>query len=161
MEFDPEFWVAVSFLLFVGLAVYLGAGRKLTEALDKRAAAIAAELEEARKLREEAEQVLADYRRKEKEAADEAEDIVRLAKREAESYAAETRKTMQEQFERRTRLAEEKIARAEAQAVADVRAAAIDAAVGAARSIISEKLTPDTAEKLMQESIESLKSKLN
>jgi F-type H+-transporting ATPase subunit b len=163
MEFylEPEFWVAISFFLFVGLLFYYAVPRKLAEALDKRAKEIALELEEARKLRQEAESVLADYRRREKEAEGEAEDIVKLATKEARSYAAETRKSMQEQFERRTKLAEEKIGRAEAQAVADVRAAAIDAAVGAARMMIAQKLTPETANKLLEKGIDSLKSKLN
>ncbi len=159
--FTPEFWVAVSFFLFIALVVYFKAFHKLGQALDKRAAEIAAELDEAKRLREEAESVLADYRRKQKEAQQEADDIVDLAKREAKSYAEETRRSMQEQFERRARMAEEKIARAEEQAVADVRSAAVDAAVGAARHLIAEKMTPATADKLLNESIDSLKSKLN
>jgi F-type H+-transporting ATPase subunit b len=159
--YAPEFWVGVSFFLFIGILFYYEVPRKLGQALDKRAEEISKELEEARKLRQEAEAVLADYRKREKEAENEAEDIVKLAKKEAQSYAAETRKAMQEQFERRTKLAEDKIARAEAQAIADVRAASIEAAVTAARSLIAEKLTPETADKLLQQSIDSLQSKLN
>ncbi len=159
--YAPEFWVGVSFFLFIGILFYYEVPRKLGQALDKRAEEISKELEEARKLRQEAEAVLADYRKREKEAENEAGDIVKLAKKEAQSYAAETRTAMQEQFERRTKLAEEKIARAEAQAIADVRAASIEAAVTAARSMIAEKLTPETADKLLQESIDSLQSKLN
>lgn len=159
--FTPEFWVAVSFFLFIALAVYFKTFHKLGQALDKRAAEIAAELDEAKRLREEAENVLAEYKRKQKEAQQEADDIVDLANREAKSYAEETRRDMQEQFERRTKLAEDKIARAEEQAVADVRGAAVDAAVGAARTLIGEKLTPATADKLLNESIDSLKTKLN
>lgn len=162
MDFtSPEFWVGISFLLFLGVLFYYKVPRKTGQALDRRAEEIIKELEEARKLRQEAKAVLADYRRREQEAANEAEDIVRLAKKEAQSYADETRRSMQEQFERRSRLAEEKIARAEAQAVAEVRAAAIEAAVGAARTLISEKLTPATADKLLKQSIDSLKNKLN
>ncbi|HEV3241783.1 MAG TPA: F0F1 ATP synthase subunit B [Methyloceanibacter sp.] len=163
MEFvtEPEFWVAVSFFIFVGVVLYFGAHKKIATALDARAALITRELEEARRLREEAEKVLADYRRKEGEAANEAEGIIALATKEAEMLAAETRKSVKEHFDRRMKLAEEKIARAEADAVREVRSVAIDAAVAAAQSLIAEKLTPDRAEKLVTESIDSLKSKLN
>ena len=159
--FEPEFWVAVSFFLFLGLAIYLGVHKKLATALDNRAAAIAKELDEARRLREEAQAVLADYRKKQGEVETEVAAIVNLAAKEAESLAAETRVSMKEHFERRTKLAEDKIARAEAQAIADVRGAAVDAAVVAAESIIAAKLTSDAAAKLVGKSIDSLKSKLN
>jgi F-type H+-transporting ATPase subunit b len=163
MEFvtEPEFWVAVSFFIFVGVVLYFGAHKKIATALDARAALITRELEEARRLREEAEKVLADYRRKEGEAANEAEGIIALATKEAQMLAADTRKSVKEHFDRRMKLAEEKIARAEADAVREVRSVAIDAAVAAAQSLIAEKLTPDRAEKLVTESIDSLKSKLN
>lgn len=157
----PEFWVAVSFFLFLGLIFYFGVHKKLGAALDARAAAIAKEIEEAKALREEAEKVLADYRRKEANAAKEAEDIVTLATKEAEALAAETSRNMKEQFERRMKLAEDKIDRAEADAVREVRAAAADAAVTAAQMVISEKLTPEMADKLVKQGIDALKTKLN
>jgi len=159
--FEPEFWVAVSFFLFLGLALYLGVHKKLATALDNRAAAITKELDEARRLREEAQAVLADYRKKQAGVESEVAAIVNLAAKEAESLAAETRASMKEHFERRAKLAEDKIARAEAQALADVRNAAVDAAVAAAESIIAAKLTPEAAAKLVGKSIDSLKSKLN
>ena len=159
--FEPEFWVAVSFFLFVGVVLYLGVHRKIASALDARAATIAKELEDARRLREEAEKVLADYRRKESEAANEAGSIIALAAKEAEIFAAETRKSVKEHFDRRMKLAEEKIARAEADAIREVRSVAVDAAIAAAQTLIAEKLTPDRAEKLVSESIDTLKSKLN
>jgi F-type H+-transporting ATPase subunit b len=157
----PEFWVAVSFFLFVAGVLYLGAHRKIAAALDARSEAIAKEIDEARHLREEAEKVLADYRRKQGNAAKEAEDIVTLASKEASSLAAETSRAMKEQFERRTKLAEDKIARAETEAVRDVRIAAAEAAVTAAQSVIAAKLTPETADKLVTQGIDALKTKLN
>jgi len=157
----PEFWVAVSFFLFLGLVFYFGVHKKIGTALDARAAAIAKEIDEARQLRDEAEKVLADYRRKEGNAAKEAEDIVRLATKEAEMLAAETSRNMKEQFERRMKLAEEKIARAETEAVREVRAAAADAAVAAAQMVIADKITPETADKLVKQGIEAAKTKLN
>jgi F-type H+-transporting ATPase subunit b len=159
--FEPEFWVAVSFFLFLGLVLYLGLHKKIATALDNRAAAIAKELAEAKRLREEAQAVLADYRKKQGSVEKEVAAIVDLAAKEAEALAAETRANMKEQFERRTRLAEEKIARAETQALADVRSAAVEAAVAAAETIIAAKLTPDAAAKLVGQSIDQLKSKLN
>jgi len=163
MEFiyEPEFWVAVSFFLFVGLVLYLGVHKKIASALDARSAMIAKELDEARRLRDEAEKVLADYRRKQGEAVTETKNIVDLAVREAEALAAETRKSVREHFDRRMKLAEDKIARAEEDAVREVRSVAVDAAVAAAQSLIAKNLTADRAGKLVSESIDTLKSKLN
>ena len=159
--FEPEFWVAVSFFLFVGLVLYLGVHKKLAFALDARAASIAKELEEAKRLREEAEKVLADYCRKQGDVAKETKGIIDLASKEAESLAAETRRSMKEQFERRMKLAEDKIARAEAEALREVRAAAAEAAVKAAQMVIAAKLTPEAADKLISQGIDALKGKLN
>ncbi len=125
------------------------------------AAAIAKELEEAKRLREEAEKVLADYRRKQGDVAKETKGIIDLASKEAEILAAETRRSMKEQFERRMKLAEDKIARAEAEALREVRAAAAEAAVKAAQMVIAAKLTPEAADKLVSQGIDALKGKLN
>jgi len=157
----PEFWVAVSFFLFVGGALYLGVHKKIATALDARAAAIAKEIEEAKHLRDEADKVLADYREKQGNAAQEAQDIVDLASREAQALAAETSRSMKEHFDRRMKLAEDKIGRAEAEALREVRAAAADAAVTAAQMIIADKLTPETADKLLKQGVDTLKTKLN
>jgi len=159
--FEPEFWVAVSFFLFVGVVLYLGVHKKIASALDARAVAIAKELEEAKRLREEAEKVLADYRRKQGDVVKETKGIIDLAAKEAEILAAETRRSMKEHFERRMKLAEEKIARAEVEALREVRAAAAEAAVTAAQTVIAAKLTPEAADKLVSQGIAALKRKLN
>ena len=163
MEFiyTAEFWVAVSFFLFVAGLIYLGLHKKVATALDARAERIATELAEARRLREEAEQVLAEYQRKEREAANEADAIIKQAGQEAESLAKETRRTIKEQFERRIKLAEDKIGRAETEAIREVRSAAVNAALSAARTLIAEKLTADQAEKLVKDGIDTVKSKLH
>ena len=163
MEFilEPEFWVAVSFFLFLGVIVYFGVHLKLASALDARAAAIAKDIEEAKHLREEAAKVLADYKRKQGDAAQEAQAILKLASKEAEELAAETRRSMAEHFERRMKLAEDKIARAETEALREVRAAAADAAVAAAQLVIAAKLTPEMADALVTQGIGALKTKLN
>jgi F-type H+-transporting ATPase subunit b len=157
--FEPEFWVAVSFFLFVGTVLYLGVHKKIATALDARAAAIAKELDEAKRLREEAEKVLNDYRRKQGDVAKETQAIIALAGKEAEIFTAETRRSMKESFERRMKLAEDKIARAETEALREVREAATDAAIAA--TVIAEKLTPEAADKLVSQGIDALKGRLN
>ena len=159
--YTPEFWVAVSFFLFVGGLLYLGVHKKLGAVLDARAETIAKELEAAKRLREEAESVLADYRRKQGEAVEETQAIVDLAAKEAEILATETRRAMGEHFERRMKLAEDKIARAEVEALREVREAAADAAVTAAQTVIAARLTPEAADKLVSQGIDALKGKLN
>jgi F-type H+-transporting ATPase subunit b len=163
MEFiyEPEFWVAVAFFLFLGGMFYLGVHKKLATALDARAAIIAKRLEEARHLKDEAEKLLADYRRKQGDAEREVQAILRLAATEAGALAAETRRSLHEQFERRTKLAEDKIGRAEADALREVRSAAVDAAIAAAQIVIAERLSPEVANKLVTQGIDALKSKLN
>ena len=163
MEFiyESEFWVAVSFFIFIGVLVYLGIHKKVASALDARALRISKELEEARRLREEAEKLLADYRRKLGDVVMEVDNITALATTEAKTLAAETRQSLKEHVDRRIKLAEEKIARAEMEAVREFRSVAVDAAIAAAQNLIAAKLTPDRAKKLVSESIKALKSNLN
>lgn len=157
----PEFWVLVSFVGFIGLILYYKIPGKVAEALDKRAEAIRHELDEARKLREEAQALLADYERKHRDAEKEAESIITLAQEEAEALAKETRANLKDMLERRSRQAEEKIKRAEEQALGEVRATAVSVAIAAAEQIIEKKMTPAASRKLVDESIKSLKTKLN
>ena len=157
---NPEYWVLLAFLIFLGIVWRAGAPGLIGKMLDSRADAIRTELDEARRLREEAQTLLADYQRKHREAEFEARTIVDTARREAEQRAADTRKQMVEQLERRTRMAEEKIARAEAQAVSEVRATAVDSALAAAQRILAGKAGTVGAG-LIDDSIRDLKSKLN
>lgn len=156
-----EFWVLVSFVLFIGLLVYLGVPGRVAAALDARAHRIAKELDEARKLREEAQGLLAEYERKRRDAEKEAEAIIAQAEEDAEAFAAETRRKFSEMIERRTRLAEDKIAQAEAQAVKEVRATAADLAVAAATRIIAEEVKGAKAAKLVDDSIAALQERLH
>jgi len=158
---SPEFWVAIAFLVFVGVLVKMGVPTLITKALDDRADAVRKELDLARRLREEAQDLLADYQRKQRAAEDEAKAIIDQARREAETMKAESAKSLKEQLERRTRLAEDKIARAEAQAVSEVRAAAVDVAMSAAERIIGDKLQGAGGADLVNRSIRDLKGKLN
>ncbi len=158
---EAEFWVAVAFVIFVGVMLKLGVHRLIASSLDDRAARIKAELDEATRLREEAQALLAAYQRKRKEADREADAIVVAAQAEAERLAAEAKTKVEEFVARRTKMAETKIAQAEAQAVADVRAAAADAAVAAAEKILSETAKGKIGDDLIAQGIQDLKGKLN
>lgn len=158
---DPVFWVMIAFFGFVALIVYYRAPRLIGKALDARADAIRNELDQARRLRDEAQALLVDYQRKSREAENEAKAILEQAKRESEALAAETRKNLHESVERRTKLAEDKIARAEAQALSEVRASAVENAVAAAEKILKTRATGATAKALVDSSIRDLEGKLN
>jgi F-type H+-transporting ATPase subunit b len=162
MEFiyEAEFWVAVSFFIFIGVLVYLGIHKKVASALDARALRISKELEEALRLREEAEKLLADYRRKLGDVVTEVDNIMALAAKQAETLAEETRQSLKEHVERRIKLAEERIARAEMEAVRELRNDAVEVAIAAAQNLIAAKLTPDRAKKLVSESTKALKTLL-
>ncbi len=156
-----DLWVLVSFVLFIALLVYYNIPNKVAKSLDDRASKIQAELEEARRLREEAQSILADYQRKQRDAEKEAEDIIAMARREAQFYAEESRKALTESLQRRVKLAEEKIARAEKQAVQDIRSRSVDAAVTAAEMLIARELKGKSAEDLVDKSIRDVSAKLN
>lgn len=158
---DPTFWVSISFLLFLALLAYYGVPAMIGKALDARADAIRNELDEARSLREQAQALLADYQKKAKEAESEAALIIDQAKREAETLAAESRKALAETIERRSKIAEDKIARAEAQALSEVRATAVNTAMSVAETLIGGRVGGAAGSSLIDASIKDLKGKLN
>jgi len=158
---EAETWVAVGFVIFVGILVYAGVPQMMLKALDDRARRVQAELDEARRLKEEAQKLLAQYQAKQSQAETEAAAIIEGAKAEAERIAAEVKAKMEEFVARRTKMAETKIAQAEAQAVADVRAAAAEAAVAAAEKILTESVKGKVAEDLIDRGIGDVKAKLN
>jgi F-type H+-transporting ATPase subunit b len=161
MEFDATFWSAVAFLILMAGFIYLGVHKKLAEALDHRAARIKVELDNARQLKDEAQKLVAEYRARRESAVKEAQEIVASAKAEAERIATEARARMEDFVARRTKMAETKIAQAEAQAIADVRAAAADAAVSAAAKILTETVRGQTADTLLTQGIAEVRQKLN
>lgn len=158
---DATFVAFVALVLFLGLLIYLKIPGMIGGMLDKRADQIKVELEEARRLREEAQSLLAEYQRKARDAEKEAESIVTQAKTDAEFLARESKIALEEMIQRRTRLAEQKIAQAEAGAVADVRAAASDAAVTAASSVLRDAASGKAANNLFKQSLEQIKANLN
>ncbi|MDP2619673.1 MAG: F0F1 ATP synthase subunit B [Hyphomicrobiales bacterium] len=158
---EAEFWVAIAFFGFVAVVVYFRAPAMIAKALDERAARIRDELDEAQRLREEAQALLAEYQRKRRDAESEAEEIITLARHEAERYAAETRAALQETVERRLQATEAKIKLAEAQALDEVRAAAANAAIRAAETVISKGLSAKMRADLIASGIKEIKGKLN
>jgi F-type H+-transporting ATPase subunit b len=158
---DAEFWVAVAFVLFVAGMGYLGVHKMVAKSLDERADKIKAELDEARKLKDEAAQLLAEYQRKRQQAEAEAQDIIAGAKAEADRLAIEAKAKIEEFIARRTKMAETKIAQAEAQATADVRAAAADAAIAAAEKILTQETKGQLAGELIAKGIDDVRKKLN
>jgi F-type H+-transporting ATPase subunit b len=158
---EAETWVALAFVLFVGGLGYIGVHRMIAKSLDDRGARIKAELDEARKLKDEAAKLLADYQRKRQEAESEAQEIIAGAKAEAERLAAEAKTKIEEFVARRTKMAEIKIAQAEAQAAADVRGAAAEAAVAAAAKVLSQDVKGQLANELLAKGIDDVRKKLN
>jgi F-type H+-transporting ATPase subunit b len=159
--FEAEFWVAVATILFVLVLGYMGVHTRLLEALDARRARIQAELDEARRLKDEAAKLVAHYQGKRQDAEAEAEALIAGARAEAERYAAEAHAKMDEFVARRTKMAETKIGQAEAQALADVRAAAAEAAVTAAADVLRESAKGKVADDLIARGIADVKAKLN
>jgi F-type H+-transporting ATPase subunit b len=158
---DPETWVAIAFVILMGLFAYLGVHSTMLTALDNRAARIKAELDDARQLKDEAAKVLGEYKARRASAEREAQDIIDSAKAEAERIAGEAKTKMEDFVARRTKAAESKIAMAEAQALADVRAAAADAAVAAASTIMSQSVKGSVADDLLAKGIAEVRQKLN
>ena len=158
---DPETWVAIAFVILMGLFAYLGVHRTVLKALDHRAERIRNELEEAKRLKQEAAKVLTDFKARRASAEREAEEIVTSAKAEAERIAADAKAKMEDFVARRTKAAESKIALAEAQALADVRSAAADAAVQAAATVLSQSVKGSLGEDLVAKGIAEVGRKLN
>jgi F-type H+-transporting ATPase subunit b len=163
MEFlqEAETWVGLGFVIIVGILLYRRVPAFIGAALDRRAVAISKELDEAKRLRDEAEAVLAEYKRKAQNAEKEAESILTEAKAEAERFAADARANLSLQIERRAKQAQDKIAQAEAHAMAEIRALAADAAAAAAEKLITARLDEQRAANLVSESLKDLSAKLN
>jgi F-type H+-transporting ATPase subunit b len=161
MLFEPEFWVAVAFLIFLAIVVWAGGLSALTEGLDARGKRVQAELDEAKRLREEAARVLADYRRRREEAEREAEAIIAGAREEAERTSREAHERMTDFVARRTAAAEAKIAQAESQAFAQVRAAAAEAAVRVSETILREEVKGEKGQELLARSLSDIRTKLH
>ena len=158
---DARFYILISLALFFGLLLWKGVHKAIAKSLDERAETISNDLDEARRLREEAQTLLASYHRKQSEAEKLAEDIVAQARKDAATMAADARAQLAEKLERRTQVAEEKIAAAEAQAMNDVKARAAQLAVEAAETILRKDLRASDHSRLISEGLKQMGNALN
>ena len=156
---EPEIWLLVSFAIFVGLMAK-PAWQRITGGLDDRAGRIKAELDEARRLREEAQTALANYQRKQRDATKEAREIIRHAEEEAKRLTAEAEAMLEATLTRREALAKDKIAQAEARAIEQVKDEAIEVALAATRALIAQGMDPAKGETLIDDAVKDLPSKL-
>ncbi|WP_085903970.1 F0F1 ATP synthase subunit B [Kiloniella majae] len=157
---NPTFWVGVAFAIFVLLVVTKG-GKGIVAGLDARGEAIRKTLEEAQNLREEAQKTLAEYKRKQRDALKEAEEIIEHAKQEAKRVQEEAAADLEESLKRREQQAMDKIAQAETAALNEVRDQAVDVAITATRNILAGSMTKAKAKALMDDSIDSLGEKFH
>jgi F-type H+-transporting ATPase subunit b len=157
---EPEFWVAIAFVIFVGLMVWK-ARKAFTGPLDQRAETIRRQIDEAEKLRREAQDLLADYRHRQSEAYKEAEGIIAQAKAEAERMTVKAHADLETAIKLRERQALDRIAHVEAQAAADVRNAAVEAAIGATRQLLKERLAAGQGGELVDQAIAELPKRLH
>ena len=158
---DNTFWTFVGLILFFVLVAYLKAPGRVGKSLDDRATRIRKEIEEARELKEEAKQQLAEYQRRRREAEEEAKEIVAGAKREADALLKDAKRRNEEYVERRTAMAEAKIAQAENDAIAEVRASAVNVAIEASAKIIADRNAGGGNGIFIDNSIAEVRKRLN
>jgi F-type H+-transporting ATPase subunit b len=158
---NPELWVGVGLLLFVAILVRAGVPKMIAAQLDAKAATIQADLDEAARLRAEAEAMLADIRIQREDAERQASEMLKAAEADAARLAIEAKAKLEEQITRRAALAERKIASAEAQASADVKAAAAEIAAEAAETILAARLATQKSDPLLDAAIGQIGTRLN
>ncbi|MBY5459663.1 F0F1 ATP synthase subunit B [Rhizobium beringeri] len=159
--FDATFFAFVGLVLFLALVVYLKVPGMMARSLDDRADQIRNELAEAKRLREEAQHLLAEYQRKRKDAEAEAAHIVAAAEREAEMFTAEAKKKTEEFVANRTALSEQKIKQAEVEAIKAVRSAAVDLAIAAAETVLAKQADAKVQSELFGNAVGQVKTRLN
>ncbi len=157
---STTFWVGVAFAIFV-IAVFKPGRRVLTQALDGRIANIRGEVEEAQRLREEAQAMLASYQRRQREAIQEAEQIIAHAREEAERSKAQAEAELEASVARRERQAADKIAQAEAAALEEIREKAVDMAIDATARLLEEKMAGKSGEQAVADAIKDIPNKLH
>jgi len=161
MLHDPTFWVATAFVAFILFLVYLKVPGSIGAQLDKRADKIRADLDEAEALFKDAQDLLATYQKKQRDAAKEAEAISDHAKSEAARMLEEGRVRLTETLARREQLAKQRIAQAEAAAIDDVRIKTVDIAMDATQAVLAKGIAAAKANSLVDDAIKELPSKLH
>ena len=158
---DPTFWVLVAFIGFVGVLVYFKVPGMVTKGLDARAEKIKADLEDADALLKEAQDLLASYQKKQREAADEAQEIKARAKEEGKRIVENGRAQLEDSLQRREKLAMDRITQAEASALDEIRARTVDIALDATRDLLANNLSDHKANAMLDDAIRELPGRLN
>jgi F-type H+-transporting ATPase subunit b len=157
----PEFWVLVSFLIFIGVLLYFRVPRIVVDLLDSRIEAIRREIDEAARLREQAQKLLARHEARRKQAEKEVEEILRVAREEAEALSLEMRREFDEMITRRRAAAEDAIRQAEYEAVKEIREHAANLSVAAAERLLEGRIKGARATRLVEESAEAIRKHLH
>lgn len=158
---DNTFWAFVGLLIFLAIMVYMKVPGMMAKGLDARGDKVRADLDEAKRLRDEAAALLEEYKKRRIQAEADAQDILAAAKRDAETMTADAKAKTEEFVKRRTAMAEQKIAQAEADAVNAVRSSAVEIAIAAAGKILGGKADPKLQAELFRQSLGDVKSRLN
>jgi F-type H+-transporting ATPase subunit b len=159
-EHAAEIWVAVAFVIFVGVLIYMGVPKLITSTLDEKTAQIKSQLDEARRLREEAQAALAEAKRRQREAQREAEEMLKSAREEATALAAQAEANLTSALKRREVQAHERIAQAEAAAVKQLRDQAVDLAIAASARVLGESQSGPGGDALIDSAIKDLPTRL-
>ncbi|MAN56272.1 MAG: F0F1 ATP synthase subunit B [Paracoccus sp. (in: a-proteobacteria)] len=158
---NTDFIVTIAFLIFVGILIYYKVPTIIGDLLDKRAGGIRRDLDEAKRLREEAQEIYASYERRQREVSGQADQIIANAKREAEAQAAKAKEDLKISIERRLKAAEEQIASAESDAVRAVRDRAVRTAVAAASELLAQQVAAGQRSAGIDDAIEDVARRLN
>jgi F-type H+-transporting ATPase subunit b len=157
---DNSFYALLALVIFVGLAIFFGIHKIIAKMLDTQIQKIADDLAQAKTLRAEAAALLQEYEQKRIAAESEAEGIIAAAKDEANRLTEEAKASLEELVARRTKSVEDKIAQAEAQAIADVRARSADVAIEAARLVLTDEMNRKGGQ-VVDKAIADVGSRLN
>ena len=159
--YNSNFTVGVAFVLFLLLLWYLGVHKRIAGSLDDRAVRIRGELDQARQLRDEAQEIFADFERRQKQVAVQAEEIVAHARVDAEQAAERAKADLAVSIERRLKAADEQIAQAEAEAIRQVKNRAVSVAIAAAADVLRDRLGEDRQRGLVDQAIEDVGQRLH
>ena len=149
---DPTFWVAVSFFITLFALIKLG-GKSVCSYLDARAENISSKLEEAKKLREDAQALLAEYQQRQHDVDKKTEAMLQKAQEDAEKVKAEMQKQFDEGLNKREALTLKRLSMAEEKAMKEIRDLAIDISLASVEKIFSKNLAGEAGDKLIEDSI--------
>ncbi len=160
ISFDEKFWIAVSFVVFFAL-IFKPLKKAILGALDKRRALISSELDQAMQLKEEARRLLDSFQEKNKQALVEAEEIIKNAKNDAENILENGKKQLDDMVKKRIELVEQRIAQAEASAMHEIQAGAMEIAIRATRLLLLEQSSSGIGDGLIKNAVSNIEKKFH